>query len=186
LEVDSAYSKHSGYEFIKLLFSVAPDSAVLVWVSLLGESLLGRGKLEGPEEVVCLFEVRSHGDDLVDQVLNAGDSSLTEGVLNDGVVSKGDSGSVDLAVPSLVDQLGNVLLGQVSVHDERLDSSEHVDGGLVELDEDSVVELSESQELHDLLACGGELVDTKGGMSVILNRSGELIFSMEAKLTLWF
>ena len=101
----------------------------------------------------------------MDQVFNAGDASLAEGVLDDGVVSKGDSGSVDFAVPSLVDQLGNVLLGQVTIDDVRFDSSEHVDGGLVELDEHSVVELSESQENEDLLAHGGKLVDTKGKIS---------------------
>lgn len=161
-----------------MLFSVAPDTAVLVWVSLLGESLLGGRELEGPEEVVSLLEVGTAGDDLVDQVLNAGDASLAEGVLNNLVVSQRNSGTVDLAVPSLVDQLGDVLLGKVPIDDERLDSSEHVGGGLVELDEDSVVELSESEELHDLLAGGRELVDTTATVSIlILNRSRENINS---------
>ena len=36
---------------------------------------------------------------------------------------------------------------------------EHGDGGLVELDEDSVVDLAQSEELEDLLDLGGDLVD---------------------------
>ena len=36
----------------------------------------------------------------------------------------------------------------------------HVDGCLVELDEDSVVDLPESEELEDLAHLGGNLVDT--------------------------
>jgi hypothetical protein len=52
-------------------------------------------------------------------------------------------------------------LGGVAVGHVRLNSSDHVDGGLVKLDEDSVVELSESEKSEDLLALGVELVDTK-------------------------
>ena len=37
---------------------------------------------------------------------------------------------------------------------------EHVDGGLVQLDEDSVVNLSQSEELENLTHFGGDLVDT--------------------------
>ena len=38
--------------------------------------------------------------------------------------------------------------------------SEHVLGSLVHLDEDSVVDLSQSEELEHLLDLGGNLVDT--------------------------
>ena len=38
--------------------------------------------------------------------------------------------------------------------------SEHVLSGLVNLDEDSVVDLSQPEELEDLLNLGGHLVDT--------------------------
>ena len=37
---------------------------------------------------------------------------------------------------------------------------EHVGGGLVHLDEDSVVDLPQSEKLEDLLDLGGDLVDT--------------------------
>ena len=48
----------------------------------------------------------------------------------------------------------------MSVGDERLDHSEHVHGGSVELDEDTVVELSESEELQNLLWLWSKLTDT--------------------------
>ena len=38
--------------------------------------------------------------------------------------------------------------------------SEHVHGGLVQLDEDTVVDLSQTEQLEDLLDLGGNLVDT--------------------------
>jgi len=136
-------------------------------VSLLGtgaESLSGGGELEGPEEVVGLLELGSDGPDLVDEVLNALDASVLKSftVSDDGVIGDGDSGSVDLAVSSLVDELLDGGSGRVSVGDVGLDNSDHVHGGLGHSDEHSVVELSESKELHDLLALGAQLVDTSG------------------------
>ena len=130
-------------------------------MSLLLESLERGRELEGPEEVVSLLKVGSNGGDLVNKIFNADDSVGTEDLLDDGVLDERDSGLVDLAVASLVDELSNGGGGGVSVGHVRLYSSDHVDGGLVKLDEDSVVELSESEESQDLLALGVELVDTK-------------------------
>lgn len=136
-------------------------------MSLLGtgaESLSGGGELEGPEEVVGLLEVGADGPELVDEVLNAVDAGVLESltVSDDGVIGDGDSGSVNLTVSSLVDESLESGSGGVSVGDVRLDHSDHVDGGLGHSDEHSVVELSESKELHDLLALGAQLVDTSG------------------------
>lgn len=144
-------------------------------MSLLSEALLGRVKLEGPEEVVDLLEVGSNGGDFVDKILNADDSVLlSESVLNDGVVSEGNSRAVDLSEASLVDKLGNGSLRWVAIGDVGLDSSQHVDGGLVELHEHTVVQLSKSQQLEDLLALGVKLVDTT--KSWLINQFCELIY----------
>ena len=51
-------------------------------------------------------------------------------------------------------------MGGVSISNIGLNSSDHVDGGLVESNESSIVELSQSKELEDFLACGVKLVDT--------------------------
>ena len=103
----------------------------------------------------------SDGDDLVHKVLNAHDSLGTKLLLDDGVVGKGESLTSRLSVASFVNEIFDGLVGRISVSNVRFHSPEHVDGGLVKLNEDSVVELSESQQLHDLLALGVQLVDTK-------------------------
>jgi hypothetical protein len=130
-------------------------------MSLLFESLKRRRKLEGPKEVVGLLEVGSNSPDLVDEVLNGVNSELSKNRFNNCVVSEWDSGSVDFSESALVDKLADGITGGISVGDEWLTDSDHVHGGLVELHENTVVELSESQQLHDLLWLGGKLVDTK-------------------------
>ena len=97
----------------------------------------------------------------MDEVLNAGDSGLAELSSDDRVVGEWDSASVDLTISSLVDELGDSGSGWESVCDEWLNHLDHVPGGLVELHEHSVVKLSQSEELQDLLWLWGKLVDTK-------------------------
>jgi hypothetical protein len=123
-------------------------------VSLGGKALLGRAELEGPEEVVGLLELGTNGDNLVDEVLNASEADLAESSLYDGVVTQRNSLAVDLAVASLVDKLSDQTLRRIAVGNVGLNSSDHVPGSLVESNEHSVVELSQSQELEDLFAGG--------------------------------
>lgn len=143
-----------------MVLSVAPYSSVVVGVSLFGEAFLGRVQLERPEEVVSLLEVGAERHNLVDEVFNTGNTVLSKGLLDDGVVSQGDSGAVDLAEAALVDKLSHCCLGGVAVSNVGLHSSKHVDGGLVQSHEHSVVQLPQSQQLHDLSALGVQLVDT--------------------------
>ena len=96
----------------------------------------------------------------MDEILNAVDAIATEGFLNGSVVVKSDSGSVDLTVTSLVDELADGVAGGVAVGDIRLDHADHVDRGAVQLHEDTVMELAKSEELHDLLLLGWKLVNT--------------------------
>ena len=124
------------------------------------ESTEGRAELEWPQEVVGLLEAGSAGHDLVDQVLHAVDTVVAELASNDAVVRERDSRVVDFTVSSLVDELGNSGSRWVAVGDEWLNHLDHVPGGLVQSDKDGVVELSESQELEDLLGLGGKLTDT--------------------------
>jgi len=98
----------------------------------------------------------------MDQILNAVDALLTKGARDDRVVVESESLSVDLAEASLVDKLADGVTSGVTIGDVRLDHADHVDSGTVELDEDTVVELTESEELHDLLGLGWKLVDTSG------------------------
>ena len=129
-------------------------------MSLGGKALLGRAELEGPEEVVGLLEFSTNGDNLVDEVLYASEADLAESSLNNGVVSKRNSLAIDLAISSLVDKLSDQTLSRVAVGNVGLNSSDHVPGSLVESNEHSIVELSQSQELKDLFAGGVKLVNT--------------------------
>ena len=149
-------SHHAADELVDLLLAVAPDTALLVRVSLLLEATEWGGELEWPEEVVGLLEVGTDGPNLMDKILNAVDvAGFSEGLLDHRVVAEGDSRSVNLAETTLVDELADGITGWVAVGHVRLNNSDHVDGGAVKLDEDTVVELSQTEELHDLLGLGG-------------------------------
>lgn len=63
-------SKHSVDEFVNLGLSVAPDTTVVIWVSLFSETFLWRAKFEWPEEVVCFLEMGTSGGDFVDEVFD--------------------------------------------------------------------------------------------------------------------
>lgn len=108
------------------------------------ETTSGGGKLEGPEEVGGLLEVGANGVDLVDEVLDADDAEVAEVLLNDLVVGERQALLVDLTVAALVDKLADGLEVGVAVGDERLDNLEHLNGGLGQLDEDTIVDLEKA------------------------------------------
>ena len=63
--------------------------------------------------------------------------------------------------------------------------SEHVLGGLVDLDEDSVVDLPQSEQLKNLLDLGGHLVDTADPHDEDeLGLSGNIVVSLLLGITL--
>ena len=117
-------------------------------------------KLEGPEEVGSLLEVRSDGIDLVDQVLHADDAKLAEVLFDDGVVGKRDPLLVDLAVAALVDELADGFEVGVSVGNPRLDDLEHLVGGFGHAHKDTVVDLEETEQLENLPRLWCDFVDT--------------------------
>jgi hypothetical protein len=127
------------------------------------ESTSGVGELERPEEVVGLLEVGADGIDLVDQILHADDAVLAEVLLNDLVVGESDALLVDLSVAALVDELTDGLEVGVTVGNVGVDDGEHLLGGLGELDEGTVVDLEETEELENLAGLRSDLVDTGRG-----------------------
>jgi hypothetical protein len=124
------------------------------------ESTSRVGQLEGPEEVRGLLEVGANGVDLVDEVLDGDDAELAEGLLDDLVVSERDALLVDLSVSALVQQLTDVLVGGIAVGDVGLDDPQHLHGSLGDLDEDTIVDLEETEKLEGLALLGVDLVDT--------------------------
>jgi len=120
----------------------------------------GVAKLEGPQEVVGSLEVGTASVDLVDEVLNADDVFVAEGLGDDLVVGQGDALLVDLAVTALVDKIGDGLQGGLAVGDVWLNAGEHGHGGEVDLHEGGVVKLTQTEKLEDLLGLGVDTHDT--------------------------
>jgi hypothetical protein len=126
------------------------------------ETTSGGRELEWPEEVAGLLEVGADGVDLVDEVLDADNAELAEVLLDELVISDGQTLLVDLSVTALVDELTDGLQVGVTVCDERLDNLQHLNSGLGEPDEDTIVDLEKTEELESLALLGVDLVDTAG------------------------
>ena len=87
-------------------------------------------KLERPQEIASLLEVRADGVDLVDQVFHAHDTVFAKMLLNDGVVGEGNAVLLGrLGVAALVDEFADGLEVRVAVGDEGLDDLEHFHRG---------------------------------------------------------
>ena len=96
----------------------------------------------------------------MDEVLHTGDSVLTEFTFDDTVIGERKSSSLDFTASSFVDKLGDSLSGWITVGNEWLDHLDHVPCGFVKLDENGVVQLSQSEELEDFLWLWCKLSDT--------------------------
>lgn len=96
----------------------------------------------------------------MDEIFDSVDVLLSENLLNGSVGLEGNSLLVDLSVTSLEDELSDGFIAGITIGDVWLNSSEHIDGGFVKLDEDTVVELSQSEESHDSDGLGVEFVNT--------------------------
>ena len=126
------------------------------------ETTSGVAQLERPKEVTGLFEVRSDGGNLVDQVFHTDDAELAQVVLDQLVVGEGDALLVDLAIAALVDEFTNGLEVGVPVSDVWVHDGEHLLGGFGQADEDAVVQLEKTEELENLARFRGDLGDTVG------------------------
>lgn len=122
-------------------------------------------QLERPEEIARLLEIRPHGHDLVHQVLNTDDTKFAEILLDDLVVREGNALAIDLSISPLVDEVADAFHGRIAVRDVWLDDLEHFRCCLCEADEDAVVDLEETKELHDFSGLRCHFGDTLRCMS---------------------
>jgi len=120
----------------------------------------GVRELERPQEIRCLLEVRSSGEDLVHKVLDGEDIILSKRRLDDAVVGEWDALLVDFAISALVDKFTDGFQVRLAVCDIRLDETEHLLSCLRDLDENTVVNLKKTQQLEDFARFGCDLVDT--------------------------
>jgi len=128
--------------------------------ALLGVATKRSAELEWPQEVVRLLEVRTAGDNFVDEIFNANDAVLAQALLNNLVVVKGDTILVHFAETSLVDQLANGLDGGLTIGNVVLDHLKHDEGRFVHFQKHTVVDLAETQELKNLGGLWGHTVNT--------------------------
>ena len=78
-------------------------------------------------------------------------------LLNDGVVGERNALLLGiLGVSTLVDELTDRLQVGVTVGDEGLDDLQHLDGGLGQADEDTVVDLEETEGAGESCASWGQ------------------------------
>merc|ERR1740138_915178 len=117
-------------------------------------------KLEGPQEVVGFLEVGTASVDLVNDVFQAHNAKVAKVLLDNHVVYDWNALLIDLGVATLVAQLLHGLQARVTVGDEGLNPVKHVDGGLVKLHEDAIVNLAEAKELQHLADLGVDANDT--------------------------
>ena len=117
-------------------------------------------QLERPQEVAGLLEGGTNCDDLVDQIFHAHDAEFTKIVFNQLVIGESDALLVNLAVAAFIDELADGLQVGVSIGDVGINNRKHLLGSLGETDKDTVIELEQSKELHDLARLWSDLVDT--------------------------
>lgn len=115
----------------------------------------------------------------MDQVLNAENVVFAKVLLDDLVVGEGNTLLVDLAVSALVDQFTDglevgltseaslasvpkIVANRLPVCDVGLNKSEHLLGSAGGLDEHTIVDLEEAEELQDFSGFWCDLVDTRG------------------------
>lgn len=152
---------HLADESVDVLLTVTSITTLDEVLELAGaETTVGVGQLEGPEEVGSLLEVGADSVDLVDKILHTDNAVLAEVLLDDLVVGESNALLVDLTVTALVDELADGIEVGVTVGDVGVDDGQHLRGSLGELDEDTVVDLEETEKLEDLAGLRSDLVDT--------------------------
>jgi len=155
-----SFLDHAVQEAVDESFAVAEVTALDEVAALLPHATLWWGKLEWPKSVGNFLEVFASSVDLVDHVFNANNSVVVELCLDLLVVGDLHALPVALEVTALVDESANCLERWVTICDVWLDKAEHVLHWLVDLDEDSVEDLTQAQKLQNLALLWCNLGDT--------------------------
>merc|ERR1711962_1850400 len=98
-------SVHLSYHLINEVLPVSVITSLHKVVCLHPHSSCRTTQLKGPQEVVRLLEVLTHRENLVNQILNADDSTGSQHLFDHFVVADRDPLMVHLGESSLVDQL---------------------------------------------------------------------------------
>ena len=170
---------HSVNELANEDFMVTVVTAFVEVSELLGETTSGSVELERPEEVGGLLEVRTDGVDFVNEIFDGEDSVLAEDLFDLFVIDERNTLAVQLSITTLVDEFTDSLEVGVTIGNEGFDKTEHFNGGLVQTDKHSIVDLAETEESQDLLDLGGNLVNTTN-----TNDNGKTTFTFNEEVTI--
>ena len=170
---------HLADELVDVGFPVAEVTALDEVLELPCPPAAGRVReLEWPEEVVGLLEVGANPEDFVNKVFHGEDVVFATCLFDNTIARKRNALLVDLSVATFVDGFTNGLevrlaVGKirtwlefwigascVPVSDIWLNETKHLLGSLGDLDEDTVVDLEETEQLQRLALLGVDLVDT--------------------------
>ena len=146
---------------------------------LLAETTVRGVELEGPEEVGGLLEVRTHRNNFVNQIVHREDTVLSENSLDLLVIHERHTLTVQLGITTLVHQFADSLEVGVTVGDVGFHETEHLNGGLVQTNKDSIVDLAETEKTEDLLHLGRNLVDTTN-----TDHNGKTTFTFNEEVTI--
>lgn len=117
-------------------------------------------QFERPQKVIRLLEIGSHSENLMNQILHTFNTVFSKGISDEGIVGEGNSGTVDFTVAALVDEVADRFEIGFPIGDVGLDDLEHFLGCFGEFDEDSVIDLEETEKLQYFSGLGSNLVDT--------------------------
>merc|ERR1711909_6003 len=156
----NVYLIHSSHQVVDFVFSVTVITSFNEVVGDLLESTLWCGQFQWPQEGSGLFEVGSNSEDLVDQIFHADDTLLAQSSFDDGVVRKWSSSALNTSMTTFVDQFLDSFQVRITPCDHWFGHSEHLKSSFVQLDKDSIVDLSKTEELQNLAHFRAHLVDT--------------------------
>lgn len=110
---------------------------------------LGRVKLEWPQEVVGLFEVRANSVYFVNKILHTFDVLIAKNTVNHSVVSYRNAWLVNLTIATDIAKAAYGFQIGLTIGNIWLNQFKSVQGGFVALDENSVVYLAKSEKIKD-------------------------------------
>jgi len=98
-------------------------------------------QLERPQEVICLFEIRSNSENLMNQIFHTLNSIFPQIFSDESIVGQWDTGTVDFTVATFVEEMADGFEIGFAEGNVGLNDLEHFLGCFVESDEDAVVNL---------------------------------------------
>lgn len=95
----------------------------------------------------------------MNQIFHADYTEFAQVLLDDLVVGERDALPIDLSVTALVDEIADGFETWIAIGDVRFDYFEHFRSGFSDFNEDTIVDLEQTEELNDLAGFRGHFVN---------------------------